>query len=146
MSDLFPNDEAQAPKDERIDWYNAFAVEKLGMPPRWRWFKLEVKNYGKPSTFVAVTGAVCDAKIEKGKRKGSDNWKLRDKSTEAELPVRDAEMDAFKLDWERRTGKCHRCQGRGKVVWSVSVSEGTKYRDCERCHGAGLATKVEVAA
>src|SRR6185295_5205241 len=105
MSDLFKDEPAQAPKEQHIDWYNAFAVEKLGMPARWRWCKLEVKNHGKPSMFVRVTGAVCDAKIERGKRKGQDNWKLRDKATEAELAIRVEELDAFKLEWQARTGK-----------------------------------------
>ena len=121
---------------EPIDLYAEHAKEKAGLPANWRIYKWECFPKGGGETiYVAVTGAVCDH-FKTGEHKDDRNWKLRDKTTERTVNLPCAEHDAWKLEWEKRTGKCERCTGTGEVMESWSVAHGLKNRTCPKCKGA----------
>jgi predicted RNA methylase len=51
-------------------------------------------------------------------------------------------IDAYGSKWEHKTGLCCRCGGSGQTVQSISVQNGTTYRQCIGCEGAGTALHV----
>lgn len=131
------NDEptAAAPVNERIDLYCEHAKEKRGLPANWRIYKWECFPKGAGETiYVAVTGAVCEH-FKKGT--AHRNWRLLDKTTECTVNLPVAEHEVWKLQWEKRTGKCHECVGTGEVFAGWSAAEGTRFRGCSRCKGSG---------
>ena len=130
---------AEDAKVERIDWMNEVARKRYGMPDRWRWFISEVKNHNLPSAFIMLTGAVCDVKYERGKRKGYDNWKMRDKATEAVVPVKFTDIPEIQREWELQTGKCANCQGTGKYICGWDHETGVITEPCKPCSATGVA-------
>ena len=40
-------------------------------------------------------------------------------------------------NWEKETGKCSKCCGEGKIIFSVSAKE-TKCKACPKCNGSGV--------
>lgn len=118
---------------EPIDLYAEHAKEKAHLPANWRIYKWECFPKGGDETiYVAVTGAVCEH-FKAGERKNERNWKLRDKNTERTVNLPCGEHEAWKLEWEKRTGKCSRCTGDGEVLESWSVANGVKNRPCPKC-------------
>lgn len=113
-----------------IDFYDIIAKER-GVPADWRWFKIEAKGDGAHVVFL-LTGAVPNGVISRGKYKGKPKY---DKSTQRELVITRAELDAAHDTWERETGKCYRCNGTGKVITSAHANGERTYRDCRRCDG-----------
>lgn len=130
---------AEEVQEERIDWMNEVARKRYGMPAQWRWFRSEVKNHDKPSAFIMLTGAICDAKIVRGRYKGHDDWKKRDKTTEAEIAIKFSEIDEVKAEWQARTGKCSNCKGTGKSWIGWGKDTGHRYESCKPCSGTGAA-------
>lgn len=122
-----------------MNLYEEHAREKLGMPANWHVFRLECfpKSGREPTLYIEVTGAVCEAVFQRGKRKGQVNWGRRYKATEktAILPI--AEHEKWKADWETRTGLCFSCVGEKRVAIGWSQVSGTKYKPCPRCHETG---------
>jgi len=121
----------------RVDWMNLVALEKYGMPEGWQWFRAEVKNHSKPSSFILLTGAVCSVLFERGKRKGQQDWSKRDKATEAVIAIQHNDIDQLKLAWQQRTGKCHVCQGTGQYVYGWDHKDGDLKRPCDPCGATG---------
>ncbi|MFP2898778.1 hypothetical protein [Corallococcus sp. 4LFB] len=119
------------PAYERVDFWNLIAQRKRGVPEGWRWFSIQGKGHPAPREQCTsiVTGAVCTATFKSGPRKGELNWAKRDRSTERELAIPFPEFDAFLLEWEAETGRCHNCYGNGRAFDRV----------CYRCGGAGKA-------
>ena len=119
---------------EHTDWFNIVARKKLSAPPEWCWFRIEaIKKDGEYTHDAMVTGAVPLGV----KKNGDIRWppeKLSDRVT-----VRDSEVSAAKVEYERETGKCAECGGKGEVLHSVSVAEGRKTKPCKKCGATGLA-------
>ena len=117
------------------------AREALGLSDDWHlfaWACLPRARDGQKdwkATHFQVTGCIAPV-ITRGKNKGERNWSKMDKTTIREFVVSIADHEAWKLEWERKNGKCHRCQGSGKTLARVTATEKT-YRECTRCKGTG---------
>jgi RecJ-like exonuclease len=68
--------------------------------------------------------------VSKGPNKGRPNWRKMDQATERVVIITVAEHEAWKLEWERKTGNCAECVGTGITAWE---------RLCRRCGGSGKA-------
>jgi hypothetical protein len=132
---------AEEVKEDHIDWMNEVARKRYGMPERWRWFRSEVKNHDKPSAFIMLTGAICDAKIKRGKYKGNDDWKKRDKTSEAEIPIKFGDIKEVQAEWEAETGKCSNCRGSGKSWIGWGKDTGNRFEPCRPCSATGRVAK-----
>ncbi|MBS0251221.1 MAG: hypothetical protein JSR78_09165, partial [Proteobacteria bacterium] len=113
------------------------AREIGGFDDSWRAFMWQVKGEkpGPPygfGTHVAVTGAV----VTKQKRNGEWDWRLRDKSTEMTITIRNENHDQWCERWGHERDVCWVCQGNGDVVQSFGV-KGVTYRQCHHCKGSG---------
>lgn len=128
------------------DWWLLIAKAR-GMPEGWAWFKLEVKGHPAPreQCVSLVTGAVCKETFKSGPRKGEKNWGKRDRSTERELAVTFAELDAFMAKWEAETGLCSACGGGGETMTGWSAESGSAYARCRPCAGSGKAKRTPKA-
>lgn len=120
----------------RPDFYLLHARELTGMPETWVWSSLEGLTSG--SRGVLVTGA-CYSLCTTGKRKGLPNWRKKWPDTERKVFLGNDEHDAFRLKWERDTGKCHRCGGTGQEERGWHYQTGTRFGTCARCSGTGKA-------
>lgn len=118
---------------ETVDFFNLTAQRIYHKPDGWKWFSLDAHN--KPDDYIEVVGCVPVGVITRGPRKGEPKWGPGEK-----VWMRRSEIELVKRQWEAGTGKCSNCCGRGQVVWSVSVTDGKKYRECSRCDGTGAAT------
>lgn len=119
------------------DFWNLIAERKRGMPVGWGWFSIKLVD---SSTGAALLkGAVCTAVFQRGPQKGQKNWSKRDRSTERELVITEAELAAMRLEWEAETGRCFVCGGSGQQFASWSATAGTKTEPCTRCRSTGRA-------
>ena len=120
-----------------LDLYQIHAIEKAKLPSNWKIFRCEAfpKSGIDDCGYVAVTGAVCDFQYLKGKRKGQTDWRKRDARTETTVNLPVAEHEAWKREWEQKTGLCSTCTGTGEVFRSWDVNTGTKYDTCPKCKG-----------
>ena len=109
------------------------------MPPEWGAYELEAigstADNNKAKLF-RVTGAVAPLKT-RGKYKGLPNWEKRDMTTVKTAYFTPEEHDRWVLEWEKKTGKCSDCTGSGKQFAEWSVTEGMRYKPCNKCGGTG---------
>jgi hypothetical protein len=119
------------------DLYNLAAQLLRGMPPDWRWCKLESINtpFGR---FTQVTGAVPTGIYSHGSKKGRPKWPAKRNCNV--LQFSPAEIEQVRLKWEDETGKCSACGGDGQELFKISI-EGNSYHKCRRCGGTGVAPK-----
>jgi hypothetical protein len=118
------------------------ACEKAGQGEEWAVYRWEAMP---ESRGTLVTGAVAPP-YKSGPRKGQPNWQKRDLATERRIFISYDEGYAYMLEWERKTGNCAQCQGRGKRVVGWSRDGGNRYRDCGVCKGTGKAEPVGAAS
>lgn len=113
------------------------AKEQNHLPDDWHWFRLECFPHGGPRClYVEVEGAVAPL-LTRGKNAGHPNWKKMDKTTRRTIVIPVDEHEGWLLEWERRTGKCPQCLGRGKETASVHYLTGATYQACGKCGGSG---------
>lgn len=105
--------------------YTEYLREKHSLPIEWQacvW-----NAHDAPKGYVKILGGV-----PVGKRKdGWPRWAAR-----AKLDthfVADADFQAWLLEWEKRTGLCSRCEGKGEVERIDFVNKITTRRKCSRC-------------
>lgn len=121
------------------------ARQKIGdKAAEWQFFKWE--RIGDTNDFLVGLGET--RKLLSGKNKGKGTWRGTDGRM---LPHGNAvvtweEMEAAKAKYEADTGNCSVCGNTGKSFASWSATDGTKYRTCERCNGAGKAPIAGVEA
>lgn len=127
----------------RGDVLEMMARERLGMPDTWCAYSWACKPGGGSvvTHYVEVVGMIAPLKT-KGKNKGDHNWSAGDKDTEKTVYITPAEHAAWCVAWEAKTGRCIECIGTGKVIASISVVNGTTYRECPKCKGTKLAALV----
>jgi hypothetical protein len=75
--------------------YEAYEIANLGIPEGWIGFRWSRLPEEVPEGFVKVTGAVTPNVYKSGPRKGSPNFKTRDKSTERILFIKPEDVDAW---------------------------------------------------
>ena len=92
--------------------------------------------------YVELTGAVCAVNYSRGERKGQTNWSKRDRGTERKVIITPAEHTRWLIAWEKRTGLCSHCVGKGQVFRSWNHQAGTTYRTCPVCNGSTLTTQA----
>jgi hypothetical protein len=110
------------------------ARKKLNQPPEWKsciWERI-----GPDAQ--KIEGGIPTIRT-RGKYKGRPKWGKR--SEFVACIVTDEEVRQEEQRYETETGNCCKCQGSGQVVWSISVTDGTKYRECKPCKGTGKATR-----
>lgn len=119
------------------------ARELLGMPPEWNAYQFEAigRTVNQETKLIRVKGAIAPP-ITKGKRKGMPNWRELDKATEREAYFTPAEHDDWCLQWERKTGNCSKCLGKGEVFASWNVTDGVKTKPCAACSSTGKTPNV----
>lgn len=104
------------------------AKRKVSGPDGW-----EVYGWERVGSDLLVEGGVPRL-LKAGPRKGQKTW--RDVPVQKAV-VTSAELTAEHDRYEAETGKCGDCYGKGEVFASWSATEGTKYRQCQRCGGTG---------
>lgn len=120
--------------EQPIDLYAEHAKEKYGLPGNWRIYRWACQPpNGKTVLFLELSGAVAP-----NKKNGHPNWRKLEKPTECTITLTVKEHDEWKLEWEKRTGKCYECTGSGNVFAEWSAKDGTKYRQCPRCKGTKM--------
>ena len=114
------------------------AREKTGMPENWCLYRWEIfpKSGREKPLYYQVTGMVAPMKT-KGKYKGDHNWRAGDKTTERVVILPVSEHDAWVAEWEKKTGNCSNCTGKGQTLAKWSVANGAEYRTCSKCNGSG---------
>lgn len=105
------------------------ANRKLGDVPGFQWYRFECVG----DDAIVFTGAIVVGTVTKGPRKGRPKYAKETRS----VVVTDAEEHAEYRRFESETGKCGTCLGKGRVCCGWHHIEGTKYRDCSKCHGSG---------
>lgn len=108
------------------DFFNLYAVEKLGAPEGWRWVTLEVVKSDGPKDFRRMEGAIYPER----------QWKKRDRSTVRNYIYDSREFRTWCVAYAAERGKCWNCWGSGQELASCGVS-GTTYRTCHECKGTG---------
>lgn len=85
-----------------------------------------------PDGSITVRGAIATLMAE-----GVYVWRrpLRD---ELSFTIKADRIGPVKLEYQRDTGKCVACLGRGKVPRSWSEADGTTLASCGACRGSGL--------
>ena len=126
MATLFEPAKADAKKPEFIDLRIEYLREVHSIPEDWKWRELQAGVQGHeeevPVGLVRVRGYVPP---HKKKDKLDTYW------------IDCEKFDAWCIQWEQRTGKCHRCTGAGQEFAGWSKASGTRYRECPRCKGDG---------
>lgn len=129
-------DDAENLKASRVDFYNLYATEKLGMPDGWQWYSLEALGQYPNYTGSLVRGLV-PATFERGKRKGLPDFKRGDKATELSFALTRQQLRDFQAEWEQREGKCSHCFGTGQEWIGWSKAEGSRFKPCGQCGATG---------
>lgn len=129
---------------KEVDFWNLICREKRGAPEGWQWSRLEAIGDGpRAQVSTLVKGYVHNgARFKSGKRTGQLRPNSAVPGTERAFVIPFPEFDAFRIEWERRTGKCFECEGNGDVVQGYSVERGATYRACSRCSGTGRALEA----
>ena len=115
------------------------AREKAGMGDEWSPYSYKcLPEHPQESELVEVIGAVAPLKT-RGKSKGSRNWDKMDRATKRTVYITFKEHAEWVKAWEVKTGKCATCRGAGNEWCGWSVTEGSRYKECTKCHGSGNA-------
>lgn len=85
-----------------------------------------------------VTGSVPDGTYKFGPRKGQPKFVGEGRK----VILSKVELEAIATAYEGETGKCWDCKGTGQVWAGWSKTEGTRYRECQRCKGTGAKANV----
>lgn len=83
-----------------------------------------------------LRGAVPIGTYSRGPRKGKTKWPPLGQLQRVVITA--DEVRQARIWWENDTGLCSHCGGSGQQVKSVGIN-GTTYRTCISCEGAGTA-------
>ena len=119
-----------------VDFWSLLCRKKIDIEG-WRWNRLRALQDADDT--IEIQGGVCVEKFSRGPRKGRPNWARRDKAKDRTLYVRMDEFNAFLVEWERDTGKCHKCKGSTQEWVGWSKAEGDRMKPCTRCEATGKA-------
>ena len=111
------------------------ARDKLGLGDEYELYAAEVLPHNAPRDAPCVfhVNLGVPRLLTRGPNKGQKRWD----GDRQEQWLGEAEVEAQARRYEAETGKCCACTGTGKQVARWSVTDGTTYRDCGRCHGTG---------
>jgi hypothetical protein len=117
------------PNKFSIEDVMTFAKSKVGIDG---WVAYTWEACGDDSL---VTGDVPSGIYRSGPRKGKQKFT----GPGRKVVVTRQEMQAKATAYESDTGKCWDCKGTGQVWAGWSKTDGTRYRDCQRCNATGNA-------
>jgi hypothetical protein len=87
-----------------------------------------------------LRGSVPVGTYSRGPRKGRPKWPPLGQLQRVVVTADEVRQEQIR--WEHETGLCCRCGGTGQTVQSISVQNGTTYRQCIGCEGAGTASQT----
>lgn len=96
-----------------------------------------IKRNGLPSGFYFYQSA-WDNAFEFMTLTGRDD-QANKRSRKLSFTIRRADIQLLEKEWERETGKCSQCTGRGNRAVGASVETGVRYETCKPCNGTGAA-------
>lgn len=109
------------------------ARRKAHLGPEWVVFHWQA--VGTTSSRDSMLTLAVPRPLTRGPRKGRNAFP----KPHVEVFVSESEARSEYERFERETGKCGECSGRGKEIAGVSVADGTRYRPCSRCLSTGMA-------
>jgi hypothetical protein len=115
---------------DAMDFFEMVARRKLGVGADWRWCSSKVVGVD-----WVIEGGVPRV-LKSGPRKGSLTW---NGTALQSCVITKAELQFERSEYEKTSGKCWECQGRGEVVHGWSKDAGTRHKTCSRCGGRGAA-------
>lgn len=132
------------PEYEFVDAMRLAARRKLNAPPEWEWFRASVlKPYAHGVTLLH--GGIPARRNDGTPRVGKARWT----GVAVQECVVTREEMAFEMsEYERTTGRCADCAGKGERVSGAGVRDGETYRtwkQCCKCGGSGVPSSVVLA-
>ncbi|EKD40821.1 MAG: hypothetical protein ACD_74C00157G0006 [uncultured bacterium] len=112
------------------------AKEKIQAPPGFAFWLFEALPIPGPAQVMKLTGAVAPL-FTRGPRKGELNFKKLDPTTLREVFLPVEEHKAWVEEWEKKTGLCSHCQGKGQRPVGWSAETGSRFKPCGVCNGSG---------
>lgn len=114
------------------------AREKIQAPPGpgFAFWLFETLPETPPAQVIKLTGAVAPL-FTRGPRKGEPNFKKSDPATRREVFLPVEEHKAWVEEWEKKTGLCSHCQGKGQRPAGWSAETGSWFKSCGACGGSG---------
>lgn len=91
-----------------------------------------------------LRGAVPIGTYSRGPRKGHPKFPPLGQLQRVVITTDEVRQE--RIRWEHETGLCVRCGGAGETVRSISIQNGTTYRQCNECEGSGKALHLRVEA
>lgn len=120
-----------------MDLLDECARDKAGMGENWSPYSYKcLPEHPQKAEMVEVIGAVAPLKT-RGKSRGNHDWNKIDPATKRTVYVSFRENAEYVAAWEAKTGLCATCRGTGNEWCGWSVTEGTRYKACTKCHGSG---------
>lgn len=110
------------------------AREKIGATESWTIFRWECIPPDDDTQVYRLTGA-----LEIQGKRGRRTWP----KPHVKIYITPPEHKMWIDEWEKRTRKCGGCAGFGSEFASWSATEGTKTRNCSKCHGTGVPQNVD---
>lgn len=117
-----------------LDIIEAHLTRLHQLPEAFKFYQWEVFPHDKPATTLRVKGCLADGIKSRGKRKGETKWA---KGEDREFYLSLHEVDTLTAAWEKETGKCANCKGKGETIASAGVDIPTTYWQCWECKGTG---------
>lgn len=112
------------------------AKEKIQAPPGFAFWLFESLPESGPAQVIKLTGAVAPMKT-RGQGKGRPNFRKLDPATRREVYLSVEEHRTWVAEWEKKTGLCSHCQGKGKRPAGWSIETGNRFKPCGACGGSG---------
>lgn len=120
---------------------DALMLQRMfNLPPEWQVCGIKTLDPNRLGLGIIYEGAVPLGVYKKGKREGQTKWPPA-KACRT-FTVLKAEIDAFRASWEKETGICSACFGKGKNAFRIPAKSDDDYRECKRCQGTGKAAGV----
>lgn len=111
-------------KSKPCEW-NVIGRKLLNLSDSFEWVNAE--RVGENSIITLQEAYIKT----KGKAKGKKGWR----GEKVRCIISFAEVEAFRVDWERINGVCWRCEGTGQEMYGITMNNERLFRQCTRCGG-----------
>lgn len=110
--------------------------EKIQAPNGFEFYLFEALPEEGPTQVLRLTGGVAPLK-SRGPGKGQPNFRKLDPATRRTVFLPIEEHRTWVKDWEKKTGLCADCQGKGQRPAGWSIETGNRFKPCSTCGGSG---------
>lgn len=118
-----------------LNLFEIHAKEIVELPEDWHVYKMDW-GYEEIPTACTVWGKCAPiARYSDGREEIA--WALGDPATEQKIVLPRKEHEEWVKAWERKTGICVECLGKGTVSHSWSRDTGETRRPCKKCGATG---------